>query len=114
MDMVEKVARSPSPMTIPNEIMQAATVVLVEAIHESEGPADGSSERAARVIARAIMAAEGRQREKADRLERKVAARDRRITRLVEALDYARAQGVRFPADDEPRRGDGKSLPRQS
>jgi hypothetical protein len=37
-----------------------------------------------------------------DKAERTIAARNRRIARLVEALDYARAQGVRFPADDEP------------
>lgn len=37
-----------------------------------------------------------------ERAERTIAARDRRIARLVDALNYARAQGVRFPADDEP------------
>jgi len=35
-------------------------------------------------------------------LTRTVAARDRRIKRLVWAMDYAREQGVKFPADDEP------------
>ena len=37
-----------------------------------------------------------------EKRERTIAARDRRIARLVDALGYARAQGVRFPADDEP------------
>lgn len=35
-------------------------------------------------------------------LERTIAARDRRIERLVWAMNYAREKGVRFPADDEP------------
>jgi len=35
-------------------------------------------------------------------LTRTIAARDRRIGRLVWAMDYAREKGVKFPADDEP------------
>lgn len=35
-----------------------------------------------------------------DVFERKLASRDRRIVRLVAALDYARQQGVEFLGDD--------------
>ncbi|CAH1678291.1 hypothetical protein CHELA41_24515 [Hyphomicrobiales bacterium] len=37
------------------------------------------------------------------RHERTVCARDRRIARLVQALEYARLQGVVFPGDADPR-----------
>lgn len=39
---------------------------------------------------------------RAEKAERTVQHRDRRIARLVEALDYARERGVRFPGDEEP------------
>jgi hypothetical protein len=38
-----------------------------------------------------------------DEAKRTIGHRDRRIGRLVKAMDFARAQGVRFPADDDPR-----------
>lgn len=39
---------------------------------------------------------------RAEKAERTIEHRNRRIARLVKALDYAREQGVRFPGDDEP------------
>lgn len=38
-----------------------------------------------------------------ERAERTIAARDRRIARLVWAMDYARSKGIVFPADTEPK-----------
>jgi hypothetical protein len=37
-----------------------------------------------------------------DRLARTIGHRDRRIARLVEAMEFARSKGVVFPADSEP------------